>query len=114
RWRRRAACGGGAWPGPEALNDMLHGTARSFRGEAIESIRAATALGGEQVLEIGRDASPLQRYSAISALAAVAGSLEKRSESEIVEAIVERVPRQRLIFIIENRDRFDAASAPVL
>ncbi|HEX3579146.1 MAG TPA: sigma 54-interacting transcriptional regulator [Thermoanaerobaculia bacterium] len=114
RWMRRSACGEVASPGPEALNDILRGAARSFRGEAIESIRAAAALGNEQVLEIGRDASPLQRYSAISALAAVAGPLEKRGESEIVEAIVERAPRQRLIFAIVNRDRFDAASAPVL
>jgi len=114
RWMRRAACGEIASPGPEALNDILHGAARRFRGEAIDGIRAAAALGGEQVLEIGRDASPLQRYSAISALAAVAGPLEKRGESEIVEAIVERAPRQRLIFAITNRDRFDAASARVL
>jgi DNA-binding NtrC family response regulator len=114
RWMRRSACGEIASPGADALNDILRGTARSFRGEAIESIRAAAALGGEQVLEIGRDASPLQRYSAINALAAVAGALDRRSESEIVEAIVERAPRQRLIFAITNRDRFDAASARVL
>ncbi|MEA2329740.1 MAG: two-component system, NtrC family, response regulator HydG, partial [Thermoanaerobaculia bacterium] len=114
RWMRRAACGEVASPGPEALNDILHGTARSFRGEAIESVRAAAALGGEQLLEIGRDASPLQRYSALNSLATIAGSLEKRGESEIVESIVERAPRQRLIFAIINRDRFDAASARVI
>ncbi|HEV7572645.1 MAG TPA: sigma 54-interacting transcriptional regulator [Thermoanaerobaculia bacterium] len=114
RWMRRAACGGIASPGPDALNDILRGAARSFRGEAIDAIRAAAALGGEQVIEIGLDASPLQRYSAVNALAAIAGSLEKRGESEIVEAIVERAPRQRLIFAITNRDRFDAASARVL
>jgi DNA-binding NtrC family response regulator len=114
RWMRRAACGEIASPGADALNDILRGTSRSFRGEAIEVIRAAAALGGEQVLEIGRDASPLQRYSAINALAAVAGALEKRAESEIVESIVERAPRQRLILAITNRDRFDAASARVL
>src|SRR5438270_3554563 len=114
RWMRRAACGGISAPGPAALNDVLRGIARSFRGEASETIRAAAALGGEQVLEIGRDASPLQRYSAISAFAAIAGPLEKRGESEIVEAIVEHAPRQRLIFAITNRDRFDAASARVL
>ena len=31
-----------------------------------------------------------------------------------METIVERAPRQRLIFAITNRDRFDAASARVL
>ena len=114
RWMRRAACGEIASPGPDALNDILRGAARSFRGDATDSIRAAAALGGEQLLEIGRDASPLQRYSAISALAAIAGPLEKRGESDIVEAIVERAPRQRLIFAITNRDRFDAASSRAL
>jgi DNA-binding NtrC family response regulator/tetratricopeptide (TPR) repeat protein len=114
RWMRRSGCGEIASPGPEALNDILRGASRSFRGEAIDSIRAAASFGGEQVLEIGRDASPLQRYSAINALAAVAGPLEKRVESEIVESIVDRGPRQRLIFAITNRDRFDAASARVL
>jgi DNA-binding NtrC family response regulator len=114
RWMRRAACGAIASPGPDALNDVLRGAAWSFRGAAVEAIRAAAALGGEQVIDIGRDASPLQRYSAINALAAIAGPLEKRGESEIVEAIVERAPRQRLIFAVTNRDRFDAASARVL
>jgi DNA-binding NtrC family response regulator len=114
RWMRRSACGEIASPGPEALNDILRGASRSFRGEAIDSIRAAAALGGEQLLEIGRDASPLQRYSAINALAAIAGPMERRAESEIVESIVDRGPRQRLIFVITNRDRFDAASARVL
>src|SRR3954454_7554586 len=114
RWMRRAACGEIASPGPDALNDILRGKARSFRGDAVESIRAAAALGGEQLIEIGLDASPLQRYSAIAALAVVAGPLEKRGESEIVESIVERPPRQRLIFAIANGDRFDAASARVL
>jgi DNA-binding NtrC family response regulator len=114
RWMRRAACGEIASPGPDALNDILRRTTRSYRGEPIDSIRAAAALGAEQVLEIGRAASPLHRYSAINALAAVAGALEKRGESEIVESIVERAPRQRLIFAITNRDRFDAASVRVL
>jgi len=114
RWMRRSACGEIASPGPDALNDILRSTAHTFRGDAIDSVRVAAALGGEQVLELGRDASPLQRFSAIVALAAVAGALEKRSESEIVEAIVECAPRRRLIFVITNRDRFDAASARVL
>ena len=104
RWMRRSACGEIASPGPEALNDILRGSSRSFRGEAIESVRAAAALGGEQLLEIGRDASPLQRYSAINALAVVAGPMEKRSESEIVEAIVERGPRQRTVAYLGQPD----------
>ena len=119
RWMRRSACGEIASPGPEALNEVLRGSTRRFRGAGAidsirDSIRAAAALGGEQVLELGPDASPLQRYSAISALAAIAGPAEKRGESEIVERVVEGAVRQRLIFAITNRERFDAASARVI
>jgi hypothetical protein len=115
RWMRRAAWGEIASPGPEALNELLRGSASHFRGaEAIDSIRAAAALGGEALIEIGLDASPLQRYSAITPLAAIAGALDKRGESEIVERIVESTARQRVIFFVTNRERFDPASARVM
>ncbi|HXH41478.1 MAG TPA: sigma 54-interacting transcriptional regulator, partial [Thermoanaerobaculia bacterium] len=115
RWMRRAAWGEIASPGPEALNEVLRGRTRRFRGsDAADSIRAAASLGGEQVLEIGPDASPLRRYSAISALAAIAAALDKQTEGEIVERVVERASRQRLILSITNRDRFDSASARVM
>src|SRR3954466_2157107 len=79
RWMRRAACGQIASPGADALNDILRGKSRSFRGsDAIESIRDAVSLGSEQLFELGTDASPLQRYSAISVLASIAGALENR------------------------------------
>ncbi len=115
RWMRRAAWGEIASPGPEALNEVLHGNTRSFRGgDAIGSIRAAAALGGEQVLEIGVDASPLRRYSAVSALGDIGGPLDKRSESEIVERVVEAAGRRPMIFAVSNRDGFDSASARVI
>ncbi len=115
RWMRAAAWGEIASPGPEALNEVLRGKTRSFRGSgANDVIRAAASLGGEQVLEVGTDGSPLQRYSAISALAAIAGPLDKRGESEIAERVVEAASRQRLIFSVVNRDRFDPASSRVI
>jgi DNA-binding NtrC family response regulator/tetratricopeptide (TPR) repeat protein len=115
RWMRRAAWGEIASPGPDALTEVLRGNARFFRGTGvIDSIRAAATLGGEQVLEVGADASPLQRYSAISTLATIAGPLEKRSESEIVEGIVAAAARQRMIFSVTNRDRFDSSSVRVI
>jgi DNA-binding NtrC family response regulator len=111
RWLRGAAWGEIASPGPEALNEILRGKTRSFRGDAIDGVRAAASLGGERVFEIGPDASPLQRYSAIRALADIA-PLDK--ESEIAERVVDAASRQRLIFSITNRDRFDAPSARVI
>ncbi|MEA2336281.1 MAG: hypothetical protein QOE82_288, partial [Thermoanaerobaculia bacterium] len=110
RWMRRAVWGEMASPGPQALHDVLHGTSRSFRGgDAIETIRNAAALGGEQLFVLGAEASPLQRCSAISPLVP-----ERCSESEIVERVVEMAAKQRLIFAVENRERFDAASARVV
>jgi DNA-binding NtrC family response regulator len=115
RWMRHAAWGEIASPGPQALDELLRGDIRRFRGgSAIDGIRAAAALGGERVFEIGVDASPLQRYSAISALAVIAGPLGTRGESAIAERVVEAAANQRLIFAITNRDRFDSASARVI
>jgi DNA-binding NtrC family response regulator len=115
RWLRSAAWGEIASPGPEALNELLRGKTRRFRGgDAMDAIGAAAALGGERILALGPDASPLQRYSAIRALADVAGPLDKRGESEIAERVVEAASRQRLIFSVTNRERFDAASARVI
>ena len=115
RWMRKAACGEIASPGADGLNDVLRGKTLSFRGsDAIESIRNAASLGSEQLFALGDDASPLRRYSAISPLSSIAGPLEKRSESEIVERVVEATAKHRLIFALVNRERFDGASLRVI
>lgn len=115
RWMRRSAWGAIASPGTDALRELLRGQAGRFRAcDGIDSLRAAAALGSEQIIEIGPGASPLQRYSAIGALASVAGALDRCGESEIVERVVDAASRQRLIFSVTNRDCFDAASARVI
>ncbi len=115
RWMRRSAWGAIASPGPDALRELLRGTTGHFRAsDDIDSIRAAAALGSEQIIEIGPDASPLQRYSAIRALASVAGAIDRCGESEIVERVVDAASRQRLIVSVTNRDCFDAPSARVI
>lgn len=115
RWLRSSAWGAVASPGPDALREMLQsGPARFRLSDGIDSIRAAAALGSEQVIEIGPGASPLERYSAIRALATVIGALERCSESEIVEKVVEATSRHALIFSVTNRESFDAASRRVV
>ena len=108
RWMRRAAWGEIASPGPEALRELLVSPRSRWRTSDASAIRDAAALGTECVIEIGGDASPLQRYSAIAALR------PSGSESAIVERVLERASRERLLFIVAERDRFDAASCTVV
>ena len=115
RWMRRSGWGTIVTPGPDALRELLRGTAGRFRAtDGIDSLRAAAALGSEQIIDIGPGASPLHRYSAIRALASVAGAIERCGESEIVERVVDAASRQRLIFSVTNRDCFDGPSARVI
>ncbi len=115
QWMRRSALGAIGAPGSDALREMLRSGAGRFRAsDAIDSIRAAAALGSEQIIEIGSGASPLQRYSALRALAPITGAIERCGESEIVERVVEAASRQRLVFSVTNRDSFDASSARVI
>jgi transcriptional regulator with GAF, ATPase, and Fis domain len=115
RWLRRSAWGAIASPGPDALRELLQGGAGRFRiADGVDSLRAAAVLGNEQIIEIGPGASPLQRYSAIRALASVAGALERCGESEIVEKVVDAASRHPLIFSVTNRDSFDAPSRRVI
>jgi DNA-binding NtrC family response regulator/tetratricopeptide (TPR) repeat protein len=115
QWMRRSALGAIAAPGSDALREMLRSSVGRFRAsDAIDSIRSAAALGGEQIIAIGPGASPLQRYSALPALAPITGAIERLGESEIVERVVEAASRKHLIFFVTNRDSFDASSARVV
>ncbi|MEK6374655.1 MAG: sigma 54-interacting transcriptional regulator [Acidobacteriota bacterium] len=114
RWMRRAAHGEIAAPGVEALRDLLVSPNGRWRTADPSAVRAAAALGGERVIEIGSDPSPLQRCSAVASLSSIIGSLEKRSESEIVERVLDAASRERLLFIVRSRERFDAASRNIV
>ena len=114
RWMRRAAHGEIAAPGAEALRDLLVSPNSHWHTADPSAVRAAAALGGERVIEIGSDPSPLQRCSAVASLASLIGSLEKRSESEIVERVLDAASRERLLFIVRSRERFDAASRNIV
>jgi DNA-binding NtrC family response regulator/tetratricopeptide (TPR) repeat protein len=116
QWMRRSALGAIAAPGSDALRELLRiGTGRFCASDvAIDSIRSAAALGSEQIIELGTGASPLQRYSALRALASITGAIERCGESEIVERVVEAASRQHLVFVVTNRDSFDASSARVI
>jgi DNA-binding NtrC family response regulator len=108
RWMRNAAWGEIASPGPDALRELLLSSKGRWRTDA-SVICAAASLGTECVIEIGADASPLQRYSAIAAL-----QPGDRAEAAVVERVLERASRERLIFVVAGRERFDAASRRVV
>ncbi|MEA2239799.1 MAG: two-component system, NtrC family, response regulator AtoC [Thermoanaerobaculia bacterium] len=115
QWMRRCALGAITSPGPDDLREILRSGAGRFRTTAcMDSIRAAASLGSEQIIDIGRGASPLQRYSALKALTVIAGAIDRCGESEIVEKIVDAASRQQLVFTVTNRDSFDASSVRVL
>ena len=115
RWMRRAAIGAVTSPGPDDLREIFRSGVGRFRTTAcMDSIRAAAALGSEQIIDIGRGASPLQRYSALQGLGSVAGAIDRCGESEIVEKIVDAASRRHLVFTVTNRDSFDASSVRVL
>jgi two-component system NtrC family response regulator len=119
RWMRAAAAGEVLAPGAEALRSLL--VASSARHVADETIVESLQAAADNVVILGDDASPLQRYSALAPLN-VAPALSRRaphgeaaprerSESEIAEEILQR---ERTIFVVRNRERFDAASVRVL
>jgi two-component system NtrC family response regulator len=105
RWMRAAAAGEVLAPGAEALRSLL--VASNARHVGDETIVESLQAAADNVVILGDDASPLQRYSALAPLAPKA----LRSESEVAEEILER---ERTIFVVRNRERFDGASARVL
>src|SRR5437016_4507924 len=110
RWMRCAAWGEIASPGVEALRELFITPNGRWRTHDAAAIRAAAALGTERVIEIGGDASPLQRYSAIAALAPA----ESMSESAVVERVLDAASRERFVFIVTGREHFDTASGRVV
>src|SRR2546421_465375 len=83
------------------LRELLLSPNSRWRADDASAVRAAAALGAERVVEIGADASPLQRYSAIATL----GPVDRSNEGAIVERVLERASRERLLFIVTARER---------
>jgi hypothetical protein len=76
RWTIRAAMGEIASPGADALREIL--AAASGRWSAtdescLHSATAAATLGGERVIALGAQASPIHRFSAIAEFAPLIG-----------------------------------------
>ena len=117
RWTTRAAMGEIASPGPDGLREMFAAPAGRWvvdEESCLRSVAGAALLGSERVIALGAAASPVHRFSAIAELSSVIGPLTNRSETEVVEKVVEAAARERLMFTRSSVDRADAASSKVL
>ena len=113
RWFRAAAVGRIASPGADMLRAIVAATSGRFRAadpDCIDTLRAAS----DDVLLIGKDASPLERYSGIAALQTIVHDLHQLSETEIAEAIIEAASHQRLLFAVIGSDTLDRGSSKVI
>jgi two-component system, NtrC family, response regulator AtoC len=105
RWMRRAACGAIAAPGPDGLR-TLTGEQGTFACRG--GVEAVQRFAQHAILL--RGASPLERYSALRALACDA-ALEPAAVAEQILARTSHAPH---VFIVANREAFDAASNQVV
>jgi DNA-binding NtrC family response regulator len=102
RWMRRAACGAIAAPGPEGLRAFAAGR----YGYTSEACIASVQRFAEHVIVL-RGASPLERYSALGALA---GPIEPAALAERILATT----NPRTIFIVADFSAFDEGSRRVV
>ncbi|MEO6260528.1 MAG: sigma 54-interacting transcriptional regulator [Thermoanaerobaculia bacterium] len=117
RWMKGAAMGEVASPGAEALREMFAASSGRWlvnETSCFRSLAAAAALGVERVVALGDAASPVHRLSAIAELSSVIGPLANRSETEVVESVVEAAAVDRLVFTRSSVERADSASSKVL
>jgi two-component system, NtrC family, response regulator AtoC len=113
RWFRAAAIGRIASPGADMLRAIIAARSGRFRApdpDCIDTLCSAS----DDVLLIGKNASPLERYSGIAALQAIVHDLHQLSETEIAEAIIEAGSHQRLLFALIGSDALDPASGKVI
>jgi len=114
RWLRRAATGSLASPGAEGLRILAAENGR-FGGadeECAQSIARFAAMEGSFKVVVLRGASPLQLYSALSALPV--GDLRKLDVPAVAEKILAETSRSRHVFVVENGDAFDDGSRRVV
>jgi DNA-binding NtrC family response regulator len=114
RWLRRAATGSLASPGAEGLRILAAENGR-FGGadeEGAQSIARFAEVDGSFKVVILRGSSPLERYSALSALSI--GDLRKLDVPAVAEKILAETSRSRHVFVVENGDAFDDGSRRVV
>ncbi|HEX8254284.1 MAG TPA: sigma 54-interacting transcriptional regulator, partial [Thermoanaerobaculia bacterium] len=112
KWMRRAACGTIAAPRPEGLRALANDTGRfGYTDDAcIESVQRFAELDGSFRVIVLRGASPLDRYSALGALA----SDRTLDAAATAERILAATSRARHLFVVVNDGAFDEGSRQVM
>jgi DNA-binding NtrC family response regulator len=115
RWMRRAACGAIAVPGAEGLRMLANDGGRfgypSPSGdECVQAVERFAELDGTFRVIVLRGASPLERYSALGALAQDRSS----SVAAVAERILAATSRERHVFIVVGEGAFDEGSRQVV
>jgi DNA-binding NtrC family response regulator len=105
KWMRRAACGAIASPGPEGLRALDEGR----YGYTSEACIASVERFAERVVVL-RGASPLERYSALGALAPD----RTLAAPAVAERILAATSRATRVFIVANEGAFDEGSRQVV
>ncbi len=105
KWMRRAACGAIASPGPEGLRALDEGR----YGYTGEDCIASVERFAERMVVL-RGASPLERYSALGALAPD----HTLAAPAVAERILAATSRAKHVFIVANEGAFDEGSRQVV
>jgi len=112
RWVRRSAYGAIAAPGPEGLRTLLSDGGRHSCEESacVDAVKRFAELDGTFEVAIIRGASPIERYSALGALARDRGA----SPAATAERILASTSRAPHLFIVRDDDAMDEASREVV
>jgi DNA-binding NtrC family response regulator len=113
RWMRRAASGAIAAPGAEGLRILSNDRGRfGYRADddCIEAVQRFAELDGSFHVTVLRGASPLERYSALGALA----SDRTATAAAVAERILAATSRERHVFIVAGESAFDEGSRQVV
>jgi len=108
RWVRAVAFGELLAPGDEALRMLMTSRGGQF-SSSDPAIGEALDAAGLRVIRLGGSGLP-SRYGAIESLRALAGPLERLTESEISERAAERIGREPAVVLVAPRETFDPPS----
>jgi len=112
RWMRRAACGAIAAPGAEGLRTIANDAGRFgyAEEECANAVECFAEIDGSFRAIVIRGVSPLERYSALGALAAD----RSLGAAAMADAILASTSRGHHVFIVANDGAFDADSRKVV